>query len=57
MSQQQSSQSLAGADRIRALKDDDAIFTAFDTYPWTKDKNFMVNKPSFFLFQGLLRFH
>ncbi|KAG8669099.1 hypothetical protein FPOAC2_08415 [Fusarium poae] len=41
MSQQQSSQSLAGADRIRALKDDDAIFTAFDTYPWTKDKSFM----------------
>ncbi|GKU00001.1 hypothetical protein FLAG1_03085 [Fusarium langsethiae] len=41
MSQQQSSQSLSGADRIRALKDDDAIFTAFDTYPWTKDKSFM----------------
>ncbi|CVK86845.1 uncharacterized protein FMAN_05901 [Fusarium mangiferae] len=33
--------SLAGADRIRALKDETAIFTAFDTYPWTKDKNFM----------------
>jgi hypothetical protein len=42
MEQQQSSQSLTGADRIRALKDDDAIFTAFDTYPWSKDKNFMV---------------
>jgi hypothetical protein len=34
--------SLTGADRIRALKDETAIFTAFDTYPWTKDKNFMV---------------
>ncbi|KAF4436768.1 hypothetical protein FACUT_6179 [Fusarium acutatum] len=33
--------SLLGADRIRALKDETAIFTAFDTYPWTKDKNFM----------------
>ncbi|KAF5700949.1 hypothetical protein FMUND_14102 [Fusarium mundagurra] len=33
--------SLTGADRIRALKDETAIFTAFDTYPWTKDKNFM----------------
>ncbi|KAF5622517.1 hypothetical protein F52700_10489 [Fusarium sp. NRRL 52700] len=32
---------LTGADRIRALKDETAIFTAFDTYPWTKDKNFM----------------
>ncbi|KAF5976171.1 hypothetical protein FCOIX_7261 [Fusarium coicis] len=33
--------SLTGADRIRALKDETAIFTAFDTYPWSKDKNFM----------------
>ncbi|KAF5006119.1 hypothetical protein FDECE_7491 [Fusarium decemcellulare] len=42
--QQQPSSSqrpLAGADNIRALKDNDAIFTAFDTYPWTKDKMFM----------------
>ncbi|RGP80828.1 hypothetical protein FLONG3_1060 [Fusarium longipes] len=41
MDQQQPAQSLTGADRIRALRDDDAIFTAFDTYPWSKDKNFM----------------
>ncbi|CCT67267.1 uncharacterized protein FFB20_13627 [Fusarium fujikuroi] len=33
--------SLTGADRIRALKEETAIFTAFDTYPWTKDKSFM----------------
>ncbi|KAM0343707.1 hypothetical protein ACHAPU_008298 [Fusarium lateritium] len=39
--QQQTSSSLSGAERIRALKDDNAVFTAFDTYPWTKDKNFM----------------
>ncbi|KAM5351943.1 hypothetical protein ACJ41O_004666 [Fusarium nematophilum] len=42
--EQQSSPSqrpLAGADGIRALKDDNAVFTAFDTYPWAKDKNFM----------------
>ncbi|KAF4344044.1 hypothetical protein FBEOM_2020 [Fusarium beomiforme] len=45
MDQQQDSspaqRSLMGADRIRALKDENAIFTAFDTYPWAKDKNFM----------------
>ncbi|RMJ07415.1 hypothetical protein BHE90_007260 [Fusarium euwallaceae] len=42
MEQQQSAQRpLAGADSIRALKDDNAIFTAFDSYPWTKDKMFM----------------
>ncbi|CAJ0551776.1 Ff.00g057550.m01.CDS01 [Fusarium sp. VM40] len=39
--QQQASSSLTGAERIRALKDDNAVFTAFDTYPWNKDKNFM----------------
>lgn len=32
----------SGADRIRSLKTDDDIFKAFDSYPWTKDKNFMV---------------
>jgi len=31
----------SGADRIRSLKTDDDIFKAFDSYPWTKDKNFM----------------
>ncbi|KAJ4254876.1 hypothetical protein NW762_009674 [Fusarium torreyae] len=44
MDQQQPSPSqrpMSGADRIRALKDDNAIFTAFDTYPWKKDKMFM----------------
>ncbi|KAF5658356.1 hypothetical protein FHETE_9916 [Fusarium heterosporum] len=39
--QSQTSSPLSGAERIRALKDDNAVFTAFDTYPWTKDKNFM----------------
>jgi hypothetical protein len=34
--------SLSGADRIRALKDDDDIFQAFDMYPWTKDPAFKV---------------
>jgi hypothetical protein len=47
MEQQQSAQRpLAGADSIRALKDDNAIFTAFDSYPWTKDKMFMVTYQS-----------
>ncbi|KPM34929.1 hypothetical protein AK830_g11637 [Neonectria ditissima] len=32
---------LSGADRIRALKEDDAVFQAFDAYPWKKDKMFM----------------
>ncbi|KAH7015301.1 hypothetical protein EDB80DRAFT_864715 [Ilyonectria destructans] len=32
---------LSGADRIRALKDEGAVFEAFDAYPWTKDKMFM----------------
>lgn len=34
--------SVTGADGIRSLKDDDAVFRAFDSYPWTKDKTFMV---------------
>lgn len=34
--------SLAGAERIRALKDDGSVFQAFDAYPWNKDKTFMV---------------
>lgn len=48
MEQQQSSaqRPLAGADSIRALKDDNAIFSAFDSYPWTKDKMFMVTHKS-----------
>ncbi|KAF4984671.1 hypothetical protein FZEAL_187 [Fusarium zealandicum] len=44
MEQQQAQSSqrpLSGADRIRALQDDNAVFTAFDTYPWKKDKMFM----------------
>ncbi|KAF5019350.1 hypothetical protein F66182_8639 [Fusarium sp. NRRL 66182] len=36
-----SQQPLAGADRIRALEGDSVVFTAFDTYPWKKDKMFM----------------
>ncbi|KAJ6441933.1 hypothetical protein O9K51_05484 [Purpureocillium lavendulum] len=31
----------SGADRIRSLTDDDSIFQAFDSYPWTKDKAFL----------------
>lgn len=33
---------LSGADRIRSLSGDDAVFEAFDSYPWKKDKTFMV---------------
>lgn len=35
-------QALSGAERIRSLKTEDDIFKAFDSYPWAKDKNFMV---------------
>ena len=38
-------QPLAGTDRIRSLKDEDAVFRAFDSYPWNKDKTFMVLTP------------
>ncbi|KAF9877719.1 hypothetical protein CkaCkLH20_04854 [Colletotrichum karsti] len=31
---------LSGADRIRAITDEDGMFKAFDTYPWKKDKMF-----------------
>ncbi|KAL9948110.1 hypothetical protein D7B24_005629 [Verticillium nonalfalfae] len=37
----QAEPSLAGAERIRAIDDADGTFKAFDTYPWTKDKNFL----------------
>ncbi|EGR52849.1 uncharacterized protein TRIREDRAFT_102799 [Trichoderma reesei QM6a] len=30
-----------GADGIRSLKDQDSIFRAFDSYPWTKDAAFL----------------
>jgi hypothetical protein len=39
---EQQSQSLSGADAIRSLTDKDAIYRAFDSYPWTRDKTFMV---------------
>ncbi|UNI20031.1 hypothetical protein JDV02_006163 [Purpureocillium takamizusanense] len=32
----------SGADRIRSLTDQDAIFQAFDSYPWSKDKAFLA---------------
>jgi hypothetical protein len=35
-------QPLPGAERIRALSGEDAIFKAFDGYPWRKDAMFMV---------------
>jgi hypothetical protein len=34
-------QSLPGTDGIRSLTDEDAIFGAFDAYPWKKDPAFM----------------
>ena len=34
----------AKTEGIRALKDVDAQFKAFDTYPWQKDRNFMVRQ-------------
>ncbi|KAM0276700.1 hypothetical protein ACHAQH_006468 [Verticillium albo-atrum] len=37
----QTAPSLAGAERIQAINNADGMFTAFDTYPWTKDKNFL----------------
>ncbi|KAI6779824.1 uncharacterized protein J7T54_003748 [Emericellopsis cladophorae] len=36
-----SQQPLTGTDGIRSLNHDDAIFHAFDSYPWVKDTNFM----------------
>ncbi|GKT78752.1 hypothetical protein ColTof4_11175 [Colletotrichum tofieldiae] len=32
---------LSGAERIRAITDEDGMFKAFDTYPWKKDKAFI----------------
>lgn len=33
---------MPGADRIRSLTSDDDVFRAFDSYPWAKDKSFLV---------------
>lgn len=33
---------LSGAERIRAITDEDGMFKAFDTYPWKRDKMFTV---------------
>jgi hypothetical protein len=38
----QPNQPLSGAEAIRLLKEDDAVFRAFDAYPWTKDNMFLV---------------
>ena len=38
---------LSGTHGIRSLTDNDAVFRAFDSYPWTKDKAFMVTFSSF----------
>ncbi|KAM4059890.1 hypothetical protein HRG_002491 [Hirsutella rhossiliensis] len=35
------SQPVPGTDRIRSLDDQDAIYHAFDAYPWAKDKTFL----------------
>ncbi|KAJ0167297.1 hypothetical protein CTA2_3362, partial [Colletotrichum tanaceti] len=32
---------VSGAERIRAITDEDGMFKAFDTYPWKRDKAFM----------------
>ncbi|KAH7321191.1 hypothetical protein B0I35DRAFT_477703 [Stachybotrys elegans] len=37
---EQTPASASGADAIRSLKNDDAIFQAFDGYPWKKDPMF-----------------
>ncbi|ROT43524.1 hypothetical protein SODALDRAFT_327729 [Sodiomyces alkalinus F11] len=34
-------QPMPGAERIRAIQDQDGMYQAFDSYPWTKDKTFM----------------
>ncbi|KAF4126419.1 hypothetical protein GMORB2_0155 [Geosmithia morbida] len=33
---------LSAAERIRFLTNDDDVFRAFDSYPWTKDKTFLA---------------
>lgn len=33
---------ISGAERIRSLSDEDDVFRAFDSYPWTKDNAFKV---------------
>lgn len=38
-----SAEQLSGTRGIRSLTDNDAVFRAFDSYPWTKDKAFMVS--------------
>jgi hypothetical protein len=34
---------LPGAEHIRSLESEDAVYTAFDAYPWKKDKMFIVS--------------
>ncbi|RDA93849.1 hypothetical protein CP533_6375 [Ophiocordyceps camponoti-saundersi (nom. inval.)] len=41
MAQPSPSQPLSAAHGIRSLQDDDAIYHAFDSYPWSKDKTFL----------------
>jgi hypothetical protein len=43
MAQPDPSPAFSGADRIRSLTDEDAVFQAFDAYPWTKDTMFLVS--------------
>lgn len=38
------SRPVSGTDRIRSLDDQDSIYSAFDAYPWAKDKAFLVRK-------------
>ncbi len=33
---------LSGSEQIRSLKDESAIYQAFDSYPWKKDQSFLV---------------
>ena len=37
-------QPLAGTERIRAVKDVDARYRAFDAYPWAQDQTFLVSR-------------
>jgi hypothetical protein len=34
---------IPGSERIRAIKEEDAMYNAFDAYPWTKDNMFLVS--------------
>ena len=45
---------LSGSEQIRSLKDESAIYQAFDSYPWKKDQSFLVID-GFFIFVFFMR--